>query len=55
MLQNCRIKGCILVEVYGGQTEQEDDGYIEEETAPRGHYEIGLSYVIEKLICTVVC
>ena len=32
--RNCQIPGGVLVRADGGQTAQENDGYIEEEMAP---------------------
>ena len=41
--RNCQITGGVLVRADGGQTAQEDDGYIEEELVPGVHYKIGPS------------
>ena len=52
---NRQITGDVLVRADGGQIAQENDGYIEEEMAPRGHSEIGSSYSDSEPVCTVCC
>ena len=54
--QNCQITGGVLVRADGGQTAQENDGYIEEDMAPQGHSEMELGcVVIRKPIWIALC
>jgi len=54
--RNCQITGGVLVRTDGVQTAQENDGYIEEEMAPRGHSEMELGcVVIRKPIWAALC
>jgi len=53
--QNCQITGGILVRADAGQTAQENEAYIEEGVAPRGHSEMELGCGDSEPICTALC